>query len=257
AMPASTCARSGLGGRTPPRRWSTWSWARRTAPPTGSACPTSPPCGSPQRSRKRRETRMPQPVDVRTPVSTGNAKQVGKRLWRKQVLPVGEFKVGARELKVTPDYVRQVADAFTEGAYDTVPTMLADKNNDHTMAVLDEGGQVLALEAEDDGLYATVQLSEPAAERVERNPKLGVSVRIRENYERADGRFYPAAMQHLLLTWDPKIPGMKPWAPLDLSNSAGEALVIDLSAATYDSTPTPGEGEPIMADLTPDELAQV
>src|SRR5690606_33200449 len=32
---------------------------------------------------------------------------------------------------------------------------------------------------------------------------------------------------------------------------------IDLSAATYDSTPTPGEGEPIMADLTPDELAQV
>lgn len=205
---------------------------------------------------------MPRAVDVRTPVATGEAKKIGKGLWRKQVLPVGEFRVGGRTLKFTPDYHRAVAAAFADQAYDTVPTMTADKTNDHTMALLDEGGEVLALEAEEDGLYATVQLSEPVAERVERNPRLGVSVRIRENYDRSDGKFYPAAMQHLLLTWDPRIPGMKPWEPIDLSTPADEALVIDLSAATYDdddessTTPTSG-GEPTMADLTPEELAQV
>lgn len=203
---------------------------------------------------------MPQAVDVRTPVATGDAEQVGKRLWRKQVLPVGSFQVAGRKLEFTPDYCRQVADAFTAGAYDTVPTMLADKSNDHTMALLDEGGEVLALQAEPDGLYATVQLSEPAAERITRNKRCGVSVRIRENYDRADGQFYPAAMQHLLLTWDPRIPGMAPWEPIDLSTPAGgNAVVLDLSSMTYDepnTTPTSG-GEPTMADLTPEELAQV
>jgi hypothetical protein len=202
---------------------------------------------------------MRQAVDVRTPVATGKAKKIGKGLWRKQVLPTGEFQVGGRRLSFTPDYHRAVAQAFQDAAYDTVPTMLADKTNDHTMAVLDEGGEVLALEAEDDGLYATVKLSNAANEKVENNPRLGVSVRIRENYDRSDGKFYPAAMQHLLLTWDPRIAGMKPWEPIDLSNSAADALVIDLSAATYEApstTPT-NEGEPNMADLTPDELAQV
>jgi hypothetical protein len=202
---------------------------------------------------------VPQAVDVRTPVATGEAKKIGKGLWRKQVLPTGEFQVGGRKLSFTPDYHRAVAQAFQDAAYDTVPTMLADKTNDHTMAVLDEGGEVLALEAEPDGLYATVKLSNAAAEKVENNPRLGVSVRIRENYQRSDGKFWPAAMQHLLLTWDPRIAGMKPWEPLDLSNSTADALVIDLSAATYDdpsTTPT-REGEPTMADLTPEELAQV
>jgi hypothetical protein len=200
---------------------------------------------------------MPQAVDVRTPVATGETRKIGKGLYRKQVLPVGEYQVGGRKLSFTPDYHRAVAQAFAEQAYDTVPTMLADKTNDHTMAVLDEGGEVLALEAEDDGLYATVKLSNEAAEKVENNPRLGVSVRIRENYQRSDGRYYPAAMQHLLLTWDPRIAGMKPWEPIDLSNSAADALVIDLSAATYESTTPTSEGEPTMADLTPEELAQV
>lgn len=200
---------------------------------------------------------MPQPVEVRTPVATGDAEKVGRRLWRKQVLPIGDFQIGSRHLKVTPDYCRQVASAFADEAYDTVPTMLADKTNDHTMAVLDEGGQVLALDTEDDGLYATVQLSEPVNERVEANKRLGVSVRIRENYDRSDGKYYPAAMQHLLLTWDPRIPSMRPWEPIDLSNPVDDVLVIDLSAATYESTTPTEEGRPTMADLTPDELAQV
>lgn len=198
---------------------------------------------------------MPQAVDVRTPVATGAATKVGKGLWRKQVLPVGEFRVGGRKLSFTPDYHQAVAKAFADAAYDTVPTMLADKTNDHTMAVLDEGGEVLALEAEPDGLYATVKLSQAANEKVENNPRLGVSVRIRENYDRSDGKFWPAAMQHLLLTWDPRIAGMKPWEPIDLSNGGDDVLVIDLSTATYEATTT-SEGDP-MATLTPEELAQL
>lgn len=198
-----------------------------------------------------------QSVDVRTPVAVGDAQKIGKGLWRKQVLPIGTFRIGSRTLNVTRDYVRAVAAAFRDDAYDTVPTMLADKSNDHTMALLDEGGEVLALDDADDGLYATVQLSAPANERVERNRRLGVSVRIREQYDRADGKHYPAAMQHLLLTWDPRIPGMKPWEPIDLSTPDGDdgVVVLDLSAATYDDTPTT-RGEQDMG-LTDEELATV
>lgn len=192
-------------------------------------------------------------VDVRTPISTGDAHRVGPRRWRKQVLPVGTFKIGERTLNVTADYCTQVADAFAAGAYDTAPVMLADKTNDHTMALLDAGGEVLALDTEPDGLYATVQLSAPAEEQIIRNRRCGVSVRIRENYARADGKFYPAAMQHLLLTWDPRLPNLKPWSQIDLSNTDGVA-VVDLSNLSYPST-TPTEGEPTMAGLTDAELA--
>jgi hypothetical protein len=203
------------------------------------------------------------PLEVRTPVATGDARKVGARTWRKQVLPFGKIKVGDRAIEFTPDYCRQVAEAFTDQAYDTVPIMLADKTNDHTMALLDDGGEVLGLDVADDGLYATVKLSNDAEQPIDRNRRCGVSVRIRENYERADGKFYPAAMQHLLLTWDPRVPGMKPWQPMDLSNSTGDGVVVvDLSTYTYGdadgapgSTPT-SEGAPTMG-LTDDELTEL
>lgn len=199
---------------------------------------------------------MPQAVDVRTPIATGEATKVGKRLWRKQVLPNAKLNVRGRVIEFTPDYFRKVEQAFRDEAYPTVPFMLADKNNDHTMDPERAHGEVLSLEAADDGLYATLRLSEVAERIVRDNPRFGVSVRIREDWDRADGKHYPAAMQHLLGTFDGVAPGMKPWEPIDLSTPADDVVVIDLSAATYDDTSTPTSGgEPTMADLTADELA--
>jgi hypothetical protein len=202
------------------------------------------------------------PVDVRTPVATGDAEKVGKGLWRKQVLPNATLNVRGRVIAFTPDYFREVAQAFSDEAFPTVPFMLADRNNDHTMEPERAHGEVLGLDAADDGLYATIRLSEVAERIVRDNPRFGVSVRIKENWDRADGKHYPAAMQHLLGTFDAVAPSMKPWEPVDLAEPAGQAVLLDLSSMTYDQpavsgeTPTSG-GEPTMATLTDEELAKV
>ena len=65
------------------------------------------------------------------------------------------------------------------------------------------------------------------------NPFLGVSARIVEQYSRADGKFFPAAIQHCLGTLDPRIPGLGAWTPIDMS-SGGSAVT-----ASWDGTADP------------------
>lgn len=173
-------------------------------------------------------------TDLLTPVTpaAGRLVDLGNRVWRKQVLPRSSINYRGGKLDFTPDYLRNVAAAFNAKAFDTVPFMLADHENRHTMDPRNAAGEVLSLEAEDDGLYATVRLSESAESIVRENPAFGVSVRIKEDYERSDGRRYPAACQHVLGTFDGVVAGMKPWQSVDLSHEPG-AAVIDLSGLTY------------------------
>lgn len=186
--------------------------------------------------------------ELRTPLDTAGAKRVGDRVYRKQVLPIGEYTVGGRTLKFTPDYLQDVAEAFSDQAFDTVPLVLADATNNHTMAAeAGKYGEVVGMEFDPHavnpdngkpapGLYSTVKLSAEAADIVERNPKFGVSVRLKEGYTRPDGKHYRAACQHVLGTWDCRITGMTPWAAIDLSHPADDGgTVVDLSALTYES----------------------
>ena len=64
------------------------------------------------------------------------------------------------------------------------------------------------------------------------NPKLGVSARIVEDYARSDGRHFPAAIQHVLGTLDPRIPGLGAWQAIEAASPVPDT-VIDLSAATF------------------------
>lgn len=193
-------------------------------------------------------------LDVRTPLVQSDTIELGNRVYRKQVLPIGELNYKGRKLKFTPEYLRNVAAAFRRQAFDTVPIMLSDRDNSHTMALTAGGGEVMGLDvdetADKPGLYATVRLPKQAEGVVEDNRKVGVSVRIKENYERGDGEFFPAAMQHLLLTWDPRVTGMAPWEPVDLSDDDGELL--DLSGLTWNTEEK--EGNP-MPQNTPAEGA--
>lgn len=171
-------------------------------------------------------------LDIFTPLAGGDVVELGNRVWRKQVLPMTTIKYGDRDLRFDRAYIDNVAAAFRAGAFDTVPFVLAGDDNSHTMAAERAKGEVLGLEAADDGLYATVRLSEVAEQLVRDNPRFGVSVRLKENYERPDGASFPVACQHVLGTWDPKITGMKPWQQVELSHTPGSA-VIDLSGLTY------------------------
>jgi hypothetical protein len=111
-------------------------------------------------------------------------------------------------------------------------------------------GTVTDLELADDGLYAIAQVT-PAGERIlAENPMLGVSARNMENYSRSDGRHFPAAIQHILGTLDPRIPALGPWAPVDMAN--GPAVYIDLSSSHWAGEPGPADDE-----LTDAELAEL
>lgn len=167
-----------------------------------------------------------------TPVEFGNARQAGASLWRKQLLPLGEIAYKGRKIAFTREYLGSLVKAFADKAYDVVPFQFADKDNSHTNKPEQRRGTVRGLELTDDGLDIIVAAGTAASEHLAEYPDLGVSARIVEDYERADGKFFPAAIQHVLGTLDPRITGMRPWQAVEAANDdAGE--VIDLTDAEY------------------------
>ena len=184
-----------------------------------------------------------------TPQARGQASRAGTRLYWKQLLPVGRIAYQGRTLTFDQPYLTDLARGFNEQAFDLVPAVLADEHNRHTMAPERMRGEVRKVEVRPDGLYGLVDLSTDAAALIDAHPQMGVSVRIVEDHTRADGKHWPRALQHVLLTADPRVTGMAPWqAAVDLSTDL--TPVLDLSAGTY--TP-PSEGAPV-AQLTDEEV---
>ena len=73
----------------------------------------------------------------------------------------------------------------------------------------------------------------PRGEEVLReNPKLGVSARIVEDYARSDGKHFTAAIQHVLGTLDPRIPGLGAWEAIEAASPVPDT-VIDLSGESF------------------------
>jgi hypothetical protein len=198
---------------------------------------------------------------VLTPLVESEAIDLGNHYWRKQVLRHGDFAYKAqgvdRTLKFTPEYTQALARAYREKAYDAVPFQFAGPDNAHTNAIEATRGEIVGFDATPEGLDAIFAL-EPEAEKViSRHPKLPVSVRIIENLERADKKAWPAAVQHVLATWDPRVTAMKPWERVELSND-GVDSVLDLTDSTAVAPPGPdteGATMPEIKDqLTEDEV---
>lgn len=170
-----------------------------------------------------------------TPLEFGAARQMGATLWRKQLLPMGEIAYKGRRIAFTRDYLAGLVQAFREKAYDTVPLQFADHANTHTNDPERRRGTVRGLELTDDGLDVLVEVAPATAKHLSAYPDLGVSARIVEGYDRADGKFFPAAVQHVLATLDPRIPGMRPWQAIEAANG-DDGEVIDLTV-TEPATP--------------------
>ena len=184
-------------------------------------------------------------VTVLTPTDTSNAVELSRTIWRKQVLPIGSLNYtgrgGPRRLDFTKDYITNLVKAYKDRAFPAVPFQLADGDNRHNNDPERTRGEVIGLEATDDGLYATVSLTERGSELVREHPNLGVSVRIVEGHKRgSDDREFPVALQHVLATWDPKVDHLRPWSLVDCANETDD--VIDLSALTFT-----GEGAQVAA----------
>ena len=109
------------------------------------------------------------------------------------------------------------------------------------------------MELGDDGLYITAELTPEGEQVLTANPKLGVSARIVEEYARSDGARFPAAIQHVLGTLDPRIPGLGPWQAIEAATPPADSL-IDLSGLTFageEASPSasPPVPAPDMVDL--------
>lgn len=169
---------------------------------------------------------------VLTPFTAGKAVDLGNRVWRKRLLPVGEIDYRGRTLKFTRNYLGQIVDAFNSRAYDQVPFQLADAQNTHTNDPERTRGEITGMELGDDGLYVTAELTPEGEKVLAANPKLGVSARIVEDYARSDGQFFKSAVQHVLGTLDPRIPGLGAWEAIEAANPAPDT-VLDLTAEQF------------------------
>jgi hypothetical protein len=197
-----------------------------------------------------------------TPVDAGTARRAGRHLWRKQLLPKATINYKGRRITFDDAYLADLAAAFNNRAYDQVPFQLAPHDNTHTNDPERFRGEVEALEVTADGLDMVVATTEDGSKVLAANPGLGVSARITEAYERADGRTFPVAIQHVLGTLDPRITGMRPWQAIDAANDTDPGQVTDLTGCTYDlasepdKTPAPAPKETGMA-LTAEQEARL
>ena len=177
------------------------------------------------------------PFDRTPPIELGNA-------WRKRILPIGEIAYQGRTLKFTRGYLAGLVSAWQDRAYDAVPLQLADSQNAHTNDPERTRGWITDMTLGDDGLYITAEVSPRGQQVLRENPYLGVSARIVEQYQRSDGKFYPAAIQHVLATLDPRIPALGTWQPIEMSNGGDSALTIDLSNLSFAGEPAYSPADP-------------
>jgi len=161
-------------------------------------------------------------------------------MW-KMIIPM-DYKLDykGRKLHFDRRYLANVRDSFKANALgDQVAYQLADDSNQHDT---DEDrklarnydperyrGEVTDLKVVNSGLWAKYNLTKEGLDLIKKNPKLGVSVSLKENFER-DGKTYPVVMRHVLGTMSPRIKGMPPWQreEVQLSDDPNEE-VLDLT----------------------------
>jgi len=182
-----------------------------------------------------------------TPYDKGDAKPAGRNLFRKQLLPIAKINYKGRPIDFTRDYLAGLVKAFNDRAYDQVAFQLADAANTHTDDPERFRGEIAALEMTDDGLDVIVAATEDGSRLLRENPRLGVSAKIVEDYDRADGKFFARAVKHVLGTLDPRLTGMRPWEAVEAAN-ADDGQVIDLTSYDYaaQDDPDPAAADPVI-----------
>ncbi len=172
---------------------------------------------------------------IQLPVENSESSRVGRKLWRKEILPINKsIKYQGQTLDFTEDFADELIKTFNDGAFESVPLVLADAENKHTEDPERNRGNVVGLEKTDSGVAALIETDGRGSEIMENNPKMGVSPRIFTNYVRGnDEKPFGTVLRHVALTLDPQVYGLKEWENVDLSADHDTTSLIDLSAAEY------------------------
>lgn len=194
---------------------------------------------------------------VLTPFTRSRARKVAPGQWVKRLLPVGSINYSGRRLDFNVPYLRELATAFTNQAYDYVPLQLAGDDNKHTNDVERYAGKISGMKVDlngpdGPGLYINLAPTQRGERVLTDNPDVGVSARIVEDYDRSDGRFFPRAIQHVLATHDPRIPGLGGWQAVEAANDV--QVTIDLSSMHFAGEQ---EGDGDMPEFTDQQKARL
>jgi hypothetical protein len=186
---------------------------------------------------------MPGEVALLAPLDRREAVELSSTLWRKQLLPRGTINYKGRKISFDDRYLSDLASSFRGKAFDQVAFLLAKDDNSHTMDPERFRGEVKGMEVTDKGLDVLLDLTDEAADLVRKNPRLGVSARIIEGLDRADGAKFPRAIQHVLGTLDPRVTGMTSWQEVSLSEEVGDT--VDMTTEEVQMSQTKDEAPPV------------
>lgn len=166
-----------------------------------------------------------------TPLDFSRGERVGRRAFRKQILRKQSITYKGQKIDFDDPLLKELVRNFNKGAYDQVPFQFADGKNQHNEDPRNFSGELVSVELTNDGIDGIFDLTSDGIKAVKRNPKLGVSARIMDAVEHADGRKFGRSIRHVLATMNPRITGMQPWQAIDLSEEE-ETEVVDLTAET-------------------------
>lgn len=185
-------------------------------------------------------------------------------MFRKQVLPKQTINYKGRKITFDDAYMQDLAKAFNANAFDTVKLFFDKGDGKHMEDPEQVRGTIRGLELANDGLDVIIDFdNEQAADLVRQHPDFGVSARIIEGLEHADGRTFPRAIKHVLGTFDPRATGMRPWQEVSMSEEVKDTVDLtdeddvttepEGTEGTPDSQPNPNPTEPDSDDDTDDE----
>lgn len=182
------------------------------------------------------------PVVTDDTVRKVTEKGSGRTLYRKQILREGSFNYKGSNLDLTADRCAGLVQSFKDGAFDEVPFQFGGTQSEHNNDPKLRGGTLSHMEhVPGKGVFGYFDLSEDAVKYVTQYPRFGVSPRIELGIERADGKKYDGAIQHVLGTLIPRLNGMSSWEKVELSAGANtkDNEVIDFSGETYEVEDAP------------------
>lgn len=175
-------------------------------------------------------------LKVQAPLSHGEKTKVGRKLYRKQILPIGaQVKYGEDTLDFSEEFVDQLLKNHQEGVFDQVPLVLADDANRHTEDPEKFIGELKGIEKNGDSLDGLFEVTDRGAQILDDNPRLGTSPRLIYGYVRgADQKAYDGAvLRHVSATMNGYVPGQQDeWSTADLTEQP-EGEVVDLTAHEY------------------------
>lgn len=171
-------------------------------------------------------------IELSTPEHSGvvlhlddaDTKQVGPRTFRKRILRYGRWahkNAPGGVLTVDREYADKLVDNFNSGVWDHVTLPYGHPKGEAEGAV-NSAGEAVALEATDDGVWATLAFTDDDAKNIGKKVR-GCSAGIISNYTDHEiggrGEVGPV-LAHIALTNEPYIKGLGDFAPVQLSEDA-------------------------------------